>query len=189
MKEIKITNNNNNNNKNIVGLKTLLEEADKITLDDLDFNKILQEQSSILCDIKRILHYENNPNNKEEFKCNIMHLKKDKKLHHMINEYKNNNKNSKNKFNILNSSPKKRSSSPKKRSSLPKKRSSLPKKLSSPKKRSTSHKKRFKNNCKSNNKSNKTSIKKSIKTSINNIKNNSNYFDISGTIKLEKHKK
>lgn len=106
MKQLKKTKHNNN-----LGLKELLVEADKITLNDLDFNKILKEQSSILCNIQKMLHYENNINNKEPFKCKLSHLKKDKNVQKLITEYKNKNKNnyvnSKNmKYNVLNTTNK-----------------------------------------------------------------------------------
>jgi hypothetical protein len=70
MKQLKKTKHNNN-----LGLKELLVEADKITLNDLDFNKILKEQTSILCNIQKMLHYENNINNNEAFKCKLSNLK------------------------------------------------------------------------------------------------------------------
>ena len=86
MKQQKKTKYNNN-----LSLKELLVEADKITLNDLDFNKILKEQSSILCNIQKMLHYENNINNKEAFKCKLSNLKKDKNLQKLITEYKTKN--------------------------------------------------------------------------------------------------
>lgn len=39
-------------------LDNLLIEADKITLDDLEFDKILNEEKTILCDIRKILKKE-----------------------------------------------------------------------------------------------------------------------------------
>jgi len=39
-------------------LNNLLIEADKITLDDLEFDKILNEEKTILCDIRKILKKE-----------------------------------------------------------------------------------------------------------------------------------
>ena len=204
-------------NNNDLGLKELLEEADKITLDDLDFNKILKEQSSILCDIKKMIHYENNANNKEPFKCDIMNLKNDKKLQIMINKYKKNYKNNNNlnlKTNILNTkanlkkeiklknknpysyikfsnkigSSKKLKLLPKKPKLLYKKSKLSPKKSKlSPKK--SSNKKHGNITKKYRSTSNKKlSIKKCKSNSVNNINNNSKYFDISGTIKIQKHK-
>ena len=68
-------------------LTTILAEAENITLDDLEFDNILKEQSQILCDIKSILHNQNNDKNKETFKCNISNLKKDIKFKSMIRNF------------------------------------------------------------------------------------------------------
>ena len=70
-------------------LKFILDEADKITLDDIEFDNILKEQSSILCDIKQILHNESK-NKNSEFTCNISNIKNDNKFKKMIKDYTNN---------------------------------------------------------------------------------------------------
>ena len=56
-------------------LDIILKEADKITLDSLDFNKTFKEQGKILCDIKfmlsKIKNNRNNRNNENRpFTCN-----------------------------------------------------------------------------------------------------------------------
>jgi hypothetical protein len=148
-----------------LGLKELLEEADKITLDDLDFNKILKEQSSILCNIQKMLHYENNKNNKEPFKCNIMNLKNDANLKKIINEYKNNNIVNTNKYLV----PKQISKS-RKKSKVQSRTKSKAQSKTKPKMKPKTIKLKYTNG--SNN---------------NKFNNNSKYFNISGTIKLKKH--
>ena len=67
-------------------LKFILDEADKITLDDIEFDNILKEQSSILCDIKQILHNESK-NKNSEFICDISNIKNDNKFKKMIKDY------------------------------------------------------------------------------------------------------
>lgn len=67
-------------------LKFILDEADKITLDDIEFDNILKEQSSILCDIKQILHNESK-NKNSEFTCDINNIKNDNKFKKMIKDY------------------------------------------------------------------------------------------------------
>ena len=140
-----------------LGLKELLEEADKITLDDLDFNKILKEQSSILCNIQKMLHYENNKNSKEPFKCNIMNLKNDANLKKIINEYKNNNIVNINKYLV-------------------------PKQILKSRKKS-----KVQSRTKSKMKSKTIKLKYTNSYNNNRLNNNSKYFNISGTIKLKKH--
>ena len=140
-----------------LGLKELLEEADKITLDDLDFNKILKEQSSILCKIQKMLHYENNKNIKEPFKCNIMNLKNDANLKKIINEYKNNNIVNINKYLV-------------------------PKQILKSRKKS-----KVQLRTKSKMKSKTIKLKYTNSYNNNRLNNNSKYFNISGTIKLKKH--
>lgn len=70
-------------------LKFILDEADKITLDDIEFDNILKEQSNILCDIKQILHNESK-NKNSEFTCDISNIKNDNKFKKMIKDYTNN---------------------------------------------------------------------------------------------------
>lgn len=41
-------------------LSDLLNQADKITLDDLEFDKLFKEQGAILCDIRNILNNQDN---------------------------------------------------------------------------------------------------------------------------------
>ena len=164
MKAKQTTKNSSSNNN--LDLKELLKEADKITLDDLDFNKILKEQTNILCNIQKMIHYENNANIKEPFKCNITNLKNDKNLQIMINKYKN-NKHHNNKINF------KKKTKLKTVSNYKNSKKYLYKKSTSSKKKKPSYKKSI--------------YKLNNKTSKNNYQNNSKYFDISGTIKLQKH--
>ena len=47
-----------NSNQSQTDLNRILEEADKITLKDLEFDRNFKEQSAILCDIKNLLQKE-----------------------------------------------------------------------------------------------------------------------------------
>jgi hypothetical protein len=75
-------------------LKLILDEADKITLTDLEFDKIFKEQTKILCDIKTILeeekHKQISPNSigKSMGKCNIAALHNDSKFKTLLSNYK-----------------------------------------------------------------------------------------------------
>ena len=152
-----------------LGLKELLKEADKITLDDLDFNKILKEQSSILCNIQKMLHYENNKNNKEPFKCNIMNLKNDANLKKIINEYKNNNIVNANKYLVS-----KQISKSRKKSKVQLRTKSKAQSKTKPKMKPKMKPKTIK-------------LKYTNSSNNNRLNNNSKYYNISGTIKLKKH--
>jgi len=81
---------NMNTNTN---LKEILKEAEHITLDDLEYDTILQEQSNILCDIKQILHNEKygNVDNSNKFTCNIPNIKNDKTFKKLVLDYHNSN--------------------------------------------------------------------------------------------------
>ena len=68
-------------------LKRILTEAKKITLDDLDFDTILKEQSNILCDIQKIIHNETSGSDKKEFKCSIVNLQNDYKFKKLLLDY------------------------------------------------------------------------------------------------------
>ena len=94
-KSLKQSKNTLKTNKNTSkDLLMLLDEADKITLDDLEFDFILKEQTKILCDINDILNKENNIKTKSNKICNIEHLKTDTKFKEMLTNYnkKSNNK-------------------------------------------------------------------------------------------------
>ena len=65
-------------------LKEILSEADKITLDNNEFDKILNEQNAILCDINHMLD-KNTPEDKKI--CNPVITKSDYKLNKMIDEF------------------------------------------------------------------------------------------------------
>jgi hypothetical protein len=52
-------------------LTAILNEADKITMDNLDFNKTFTEQGAILCDIKKMLaSNQNKQGDNKPFVCN-----------------------------------------------------------------------------------------------------------------------
>jgi len=74
------TNLNNN-------LKLILDEADKITMNDLEFDHIFNEQAKILCDIKTLL--QNEKTGKTSLtKCNLFQNKNDKNLKQLLNNYR-----------------------------------------------------------------------------------------------------
>ena len=53
-------------------LQSILDEADKITIDDLEFDKLFKEQAKILCDIKTLLEKDNQQSQRETLqKCNL----------------------------------------------------------------------------------------------------------------------
>ena len=53
-------------------LQSILDEADKITIDDLEFDKLFKEQSKILCDIKTLLQKDNQKSQQETLqKCTL----------------------------------------------------------------------------------------------------------------------
>jgi hypothetical protein len=65
-------------------LKIILNEADKITMNQLEFDTIFKEQSKILCDIKTLL---NNEKKGTITKCNIIG-KNDNKFNKLLDMYK-----------------------------------------------------------------------------------------------------
>ncbi len=65
-------------------LKEILSEADKITLDNNEFDKILREQNAILCDLNHMLD-KKTPEDKKI--CNPVITKTDFKLNKMIDEF------------------------------------------------------------------------------------------------------
>ena len=77
-----------NKDKANLDLRELLNKAEKITLDDLDFNKILKEQKQVLCDIQKMFHIKQGITQDETVKCNIKNLKKDENIKEIIEEYK-----------------------------------------------------------------------------------------------------
>jgi hypothetical protein len=69
----KLTNSNlytkaTKNNLDTKDLNEILNLAEKITLNDLDFEKTFNEQGAILCDIKKMLNSKNT--NNKAFQCN-----------------------------------------------------------------------------------------------------------------------
>ena len=64
-------------------LKQILNEANKITLDNKEFDNILNEQNAILCNINHIL--DKTPEDKRI--CNKVITKGDKQLNKMIDEF------------------------------------------------------------------------------------------------------
>lgn len=64
-------------------LKQILNEADKITLNDKEFDNILNEQNEILCNMNHIL--DKTPKDKRI--CNKVITKGDKQLNKMIDEF------------------------------------------------------------------------------------------------------
>jgi len=76
-------------------LVLLLNEADKITLNDLDFDTILKEQSTMLCNINNIISKEGKVKGQFDSKnkdnnplCNIVKLNNDSKFKNMLSKYK-----------------------------------------------------------------------------------------------------
>lgn len=63
----------------------LLKEADKITLDDVEFDNILKEETKILCNINNILNEEKGIKDENKI-CNISHLTRDSKFKEMISK-------------------------------------------------------------------------------------------------------
>jgi hypothetical protein len=94
-------------------LLSLLNEADKITLNDLDFDTILNEESKILCNINKIVSKEDKIKGKFDTKnkdnnplCNIINSNNDSKFKNMLSKYKKNLL-SESKKSLKKSSPKK----------------------------------------------------------------------------------
>ena len=94
-------------------LLSLLNEADKITLNDLDFDTILNEESKILCNINKIVSKEDKTKGKFDTKnkdnnplCNIINSNNDSKFKSMLSKYKKNLL-SESKKSLKKSSPKK----------------------------------------------------------------------------------
>jgi len=90
-----------------------LNEADKITLNDLDFDTILNEESKILCNINKIVSKEDKTKGKFDTKnkdnnplCNIINSNNDSKFKSMLSKYKKNLL-SESKKSLKKSSPKK----------------------------------------------------------------------------------
>ena len=76
-------------------LLLLLTEADKITLNDLDFDNILKEQSKMLCNINNIVNKEGEIKGQIKSKnkdnnplCNIINTNNDSKFKSMLSNYK-----------------------------------------------------------------------------------------------------
>ena len=91
---MKLKNSKDKNNKKYNDdLLMLLNEADHITLDDLEFDNILKEQSKILCNINHILTVEHNKGKNGKINenpvCNIKNLNKDSKFKKIISDIEN----------------------------------------------------------------------------------------------------
>ena len=76
-------------------LLSLLTEADKITLNDLDFDTILNEESKILCNINNLVNKQGKIKGQFDTKnkdnnplCNIINSNSDSKIKNMISKYK-----------------------------------------------------------------------------------------------------
>jgi len=67
-------------------LKIILEEADKITMNDLEFDKLFREQSKILCDVKTLLQKDKDITNSS--KCNLSTINTTSKFKQHINNLK-----------------------------------------------------------------------------------------------------
>ena len=65
-------------------LKQILNEADKITLDNKEFDNILKEENAILCNMNHILD-KKTPEDKKI--CNKVIKKNDRQLNQMIDEF------------------------------------------------------------------------------------------------------
>lgn len=98
---IKVSYKKINKDKANLALRELLDKADKITLDDLDFNKILKEQKKVLCDIQKMFHIKQGITQDEPVKCNIKNLKKDENIKEIIEEYKQGKRENVEKIHIL----------------------------------------------------------------------------------------
>ena len=104
---IKVSYKKINKDKANLALRELLDKADKITLDDLDFNKILKEQKKVLCDIQKMFHIKQGITQDEPVKCNIKNLKKDENIKEIIEEYKQGKRENDGKIHILSKKHKK----------------------------------------------------------------------------------
>lgn len=68
-------------------LQFILEEADKITIGELEFDKLFREQSKILCDVKTLLQKDKDITNSS--KCDLSTIKNDSKFKQILNNLKN----------------------------------------------------------------------------------------------------
>lgn len=68
-------------------LKLILNEADKVTMNDLEFDTIFNEQSKILCDIKTLLQNEKTGKTSLS-KCNLFEKKGNKNLKQLLYNYR-----------------------------------------------------------------------------------------------------
>ena len=77
-----------NNQKIMKDLDMILDEANKITMDNLDFDKTFREQGKILCDIRHLLSDKTN----KSFKCDPVISSKlnDKNFNIMFHDFKKN---------------------------------------------------------------------------------------------------
>jgi len=79
---------NMSNTNNDETLKYILDEAENITLDDLDFDNLIKDQKNMLCDIRNILNMNKKDGEQANTKCNAENLKTDNKLNKIIDMYK-----------------------------------------------------------------------------------------------------
>lgn len=82
---------NMSNMSNDETLKYILDEAENITLDDLDFDNLIKDQKHMLCDIRNILNMNKKDGEQNNTKCSAENLKTDDKLSKMIDIYKKKN--------------------------------------------------------------------------------------------------
>lgn len=68
-------------------LSNILAEANKITINDLEYNTMFKEQSQILCDIKNLLNNEKTCISTVE-KCNTNSAKSNTQFHNLLNTYR-----------------------------------------------------------------------------------------------------
>jgi len=68
-------------------LQFILGEADKITIGELEFDKLFREQSKILCDVKTLLQKDKDITNSS--KCDLSTIKNDSKFKQILNNLKN----------------------------------------------------------------------------------------------------
>jgi len=92
-------------------IEEILKEADKITIDDLEFDNIIKEQPQMICNINKMLNIKKGKT--DTTKCNIKNIKNDKELKLLIKDFDKNYKNFGNKSlkHIIKSEKKKKTKS------------------------------------------------------------------------------
>ena len=71
-------------------IEEILTEADKITIDDLEFDNIIKEQPQMICNINKMLNIKKGKT--DTTKCNIKNIKNDKELKLLIKDFDKNYK-------------------------------------------------------------------------------------------------